>query len=220
VGLTVGALALAGCGTLTPRREGSRQTTTYLPLELGATWHYTITGDDGRRGSGTIRVDGIDYGGSNGAVPEYRVRADLLDATIWSWDDLEAGRVTREQEEVDDRTGTVLAEATYDPPITVLDEREAQLVEGAAWPEVFLDTTPNAKGRPKTKRAEAKWKVESVEDRVSVPAGTFVCLRVRRTQKHHPALVSWYAKGVGLVQQIGAGPLGDETLALTEANLP
>jgi hypothetical protein len=220
VGLTIGALALAGCGTMAPRREGSRHTASYLPLEVGAVWRYAIATDDGRHGTGTVSVDGVDYGGSNGAVPEYRVREELLGQTIWTWDDREAGRVAREQEEVDDPTGTVLAEETFDPPLTVLDERTERLAAGDRWPEVFLATTPNAKGHPKTKRAEVKWEVEATAEPVEVPAGTFSCLRVRRTWKHHPPLVSWYAKGVGLVKQTGAGSLGDEALTLLAARVP
>jgi hypothetical protein len=57
-------------------------------------------------------------------------------------------------------------------------------------------------------------------DQVSVPAGTFTCLRLRRAQKHRPPVISWYAKGVGLVKQQGAGPLGDQMLALVATHLP
>jgi hypothetical protein len=213
-------LAMGGCGTLPPRRTGIPPAASYLPLEVGALWRYAITTDDGRHGTGTVSVDGVDYGGSNGAVPEYRVREELPDETIWTWDDREAGRVAREQEEVDDRTGTVLAEETFDPPLTVLDESRERLAAGTRWPEAFLATTPNAKGHPKSKRAEVKWEVEAVAEPVQVPAGTFSCLRVRRTWKHHPPIVSWYAKGVGLVKQQGAGSLGDETLSLLAARVP
>ena len=81
-------------------RPRARPEASYLPLEVGAVWRYAITTDDGRRGTGTLSVDGIDYGGSNGAVPEFRLREQLLDETIWTWDDLEPGRVAREQQEV------------------------------------------------------------------------------------------------------------------------
>jgi hypothetical protein len=215
-----GPLALGGCSAVAHGREAVHREASYLPLEVGALWRYAITTDDGRSGTGSVTVDGVDYGGSSGAVPEYRVREDLLDGTVWTWDDREAGRVALDQEEIDDPTGTVLEEETYDPPITVVDERAERLAAGAKWPEAFLDTTPNAKGRPKSTRAEVKWEVESVADPVSVPAGTFTCLRLRRAQKHHPPLISWYAKGVGLVKQEGAGPLGDQTLTLVQARLP
>ncbi|HVV51312.1 MAG TPA: hypothetical protein VHO06_16705 [Polyangia bacterium] len=213
------ALLALGCGTVAARPY-ARPKTSYLPLEVGAVWRYAVSGDDGRQGTGTISVDGVDYGGSNGAVPEYRVREELPEETIWTWDDREAGRVAREQQEIDDRTGTVLAEETFDPPLTVLDEQPDRLAAGTKWPEAFLATTPNAKGHPRSRRAEVKWDVEALADPVTVPAGTFDCLRVRRTWKHHPPVVSWYAKGVGLVKQTGAGALGDETLALLAARVP
>jgi hypothetical protein len=220
VGLSVGVALAAGCGTLRAPPGGARPAASYFPLQVGAVWRYAITTDDARHGTGTVSVDGVDYGGSNGAVPEYRVREELPDKTIWTWDDREPGRLAREQEEVDDRTGTVLAEETFDPPLTVLDERPERLTAGTRWAETFLATTPNAKGRPKTRRAEVKWEVEALAEPVRVPAGEFTCLRVRRTWKHHPPLVSWYAKGVGLVKQTGAGSLGDETLSLLAARLP
>jgi hypothetical protein len=211
---------LTGCSAVAHGQEGAALAASYLPLEVGAVWRYAITSDDGRHGEGVVAVDGVDYGGPKGTVAEYRIREQLLDGTIWSWEWREAKRVALEQQEIDDRIGTVLGAESYDPPITVVDERAERLAVGAAWPEVFFGTSPNAKGHPKSKRGEAKWEVESLTDQVSVPAGTFTCLRLRRAQKHHPPLISWYAKGVGLVKQQGAGPLGDQTLALLTARLP
>ena len=213
----LGLLGSPGCSSVAHGHEGALAAS-YLPLEVGAVWRYAITRDDGRRGEGVVSVDGVDYGASN--VGEYRIREELLDGTIWSWEGREAKRVALEQEEIDDRDGNVLDEESYDPPITVVDEGTERLAVGAKWPEAFINTTPNAKGHPKSKRAEAKWEVESVTDQVSVPAGTFTCLRLRRAQKHHPPLISWYAKGVGLVKQQGTGRLGDQTLALVATHLP
>jgi hypothetical protein len=219
--MIVGLCCLAGgCSSVAQGHEGAALAASYLPLEVGAVWRYAITRDDGRRGEGVVSVDGIDHEGSTGGVAEYRIREELLDGTTWSWEGREAKRVALEQEEIDDRAGNVLEEESYDPPITVVDERAERLAVGAKWPEAFINTTPNAKGHPKSKPAVAKWEVESVTDQVSVPAGTFTCLRLRRAQKHHPPVVSWYAKGVGLVKQEGAGPLGDQTLALVAAHLP
>jgi hypothetical protein len=216
----LGVLGAPGCSSVAHGHEGAALAASYLPLEVGAVWRYAITRDDGRRGQGVVSVDGVDYGGSKGTLLEYRIREELLDGTIWIWEGREAKRVALEQEEIDDRTGAVLDEQSYDPPLTVVDERAERLAVGAAWPEAYINTSPNAKGHPKSKRAEVKWEVESLTDQVSVPAGTFTCLRLRRAQKHHPPLISWYAKGVGLVKQQGAGPLGDQTLALVAARLP
>ena len=215
-----GLFGLTGCSAVAHGQEGAALAASYLPLEVGAVWRYAITRDDGRRGEGVVSVDGVDYGGPNGGMAEYRVREDLLDANHLELGGARGERVVLEQEEIDDRAGNVVDEESYDPPITVVDERADRLAVGAKWPEAFINTAPNAKGHPKSKRAEAKWEVESVTDQVSVPAGTFTCLRLRRAQKHHPPLISWYAKGVGLVKQEGAGPLGDQTLALMATRLP
>lgn len=220
LGGLLGLLESPGCSSVAHGHEGAALAASYLPLEVGAVWRYAITRDDGRQGEGVVSVDGIDYAESSDGVAEYRIREELLDGTTWSWEGREAKRVALVQEEIDDRAGNVLDEESYDPPITVVDEQAERLAVGAKWPEAFIDTAPNAKGHPKSKHAEAKWEVESVTDQVSVPAGTFTCLRVRRAQKHHPPVLSWYAKGVGLVKQQGAGPLGDQTLALVAVHLP
>lgn len=216
--VALAGLLLGGCGAVRGQGPGALAGS-YLPLRVGAVWRYAVTADDGRTGGGAVRVDGLDYDAVDDGVA-YRIREDLLDGTTWLWETDKDGRVSCPQEEIDDPAGAVRDEETYDPPITVLDERASRLVEGASWPEAYLDTSPNLRGHPKTRRAEAKWQVESLADRVTVPAGTFTCLRVRRSRKHHPAMVSWYAKGVGLVKQTGAGLLGDQTLALVEAHLP
>jgi hypothetical protein len=215
-----GLWGITGCSAVAHGHEGAALAAKYLPLEVGAVWRYAITRDDGRRGEGVLSVDGVDYGGSQGGVAEYRIREELLDGTIWSWEQRDGTRVALEQEEIDDRAGDVVDEESFDPPVTVIDERPDRLALGAEWPEAFISTAPNAKGHPKSKRADARWQVEAVADQLSVPAGTFTCLRLRRTQKHHPPLISWYAKGVGLVKQQGAGPLGDQTLALTATRRP
>ncbi|HVZ89072.1 MAG TPA: hypothetical protein VHG72_19035 [Polyangia bacterium] len=212
------ASALGSCSAVRPQGRGAAAAD-YLPLRVGAAWRYAITGADGRAGTGTVLVDGLDYDAGVDGVVAYRIRQDLLDGTVWSWEREQDGRVACLQEEIDDPAGEIRDEETYDPPITVLDERADRLVDGAAWPEAYLDTEPNSHGHPKTKRAEVKWEVESLADQVTVPAGTFTCLRVRRAHKHHPTVTSWYAKGVGLVKQQGAGPLGDQTLALVEAHI-
>jgi len=219
-GLVVAALLGGGCGTVGRAGGPRRRSQSYLPLEVGTVWRYAITRDDGRRGWGTVRIEGVDYADSTSEATEYRVREDLLDGTIWSWDDRQPGLVRRKQEEIDDRSEMVVGEETYDPPGTVLDERAEHLTAGASWSEAYFDTTPNIKWRPKSKRVEVNWTVESLADQVTVPAGTFTCLRVRRVQKHRPAIVSWYARGVGLVRQTGAGALGDQTLALAEVHYP
>jgi hypothetical protein len=186
----------------------------YLPLSAGVTWTYRVSDDQGRSADRLARVEGRALWGDSSAGPVFRVRWELLDGDEVRWEQQSRDGVGCVQLEERDPAGDVLTEESYDPAETVVDERAARLAAGAAWSETFLETTPNYRGHPKTKSATVKWTVESTDDRVTVPAGTFTCLRVRRARKHRPPTISWFAKGVGLVKEVGGGPLGNLTFVL------
>ena len=121
-----------------------------------------------------------------------------------------------------DQTGAVLVDKQYAPPILVLDESAAHLVSGATWTEQYMETkTPSTK--KKATKETTDWTVEAVADTVTVPAGTYTCIRVRRnhTSSKTPSnTVSWYADGVGKVKETGAGAFNDETLELSAVTMP
>ena len=215
-----GLFALTGCSAVARGQEGAALAASYLPLQVGAVWRYAITAMTvaGERVSSASMESTTEVR----TAPRPNIGFAKISSfrTIWSWEERQEERVELEQEEIDDRAGNVIDEESYDSAHHRGRRGADRLAAGAEWPEAFINTAPNAKGHPKSKRAEAKWRVESVTDQVSVPAGTFTCLRLRRAQKHRPPLISWYAKGVGLVKQEGAGPLGDQTLALIATRLP
>jgi hypothetical protein len=200
-----------------PRAAAAGETATaltadYFPLRRGTAWTYEITDAGGRRGTGTARVEGLDL--SRSGQRAVVVRWDLLDGAIVSWDRVTRAGVVCDEQETRDLSDLVVSEDLYDPPATIVDERPARLEAGAEWSETIAETFPNARGRPRTKEVQVRWRTEAVDDEVTVPAGTFKCLRVRREAKHRPAAVAWYARGIGLVKETGAGRAGDETLLL------
>jgi hypothetical protein len=188
----------------------------YLPLRAGARWTYLVTDGRGRSAERVAQVEGPDLEWGGGA-PAFRVRWELLDGVVVTWERHTDAGVVRARAERQDPFGFVTAEEIYDPAAIVLDEEPQRLQAGAEWSETFMDTAPNDRGHPKSKRTVVRWAVESTDERVTVPAGSFSCLRVRRMSKHHPTTVSWYARDVGLVKETGAGLLGDEVLALVRA---
>jgi hypothetical protein len=213
-------LLAAGLAPACAPRAAAGETATaitadYLPLRPGAVWTYQITDGTNRTGTGHARVEGVDLSRSGEAA--LVVRWDLLDGTVVSWDRVTRAGVVCDEEEIRDRSDLVVSEEFYDPPATVVDECPARLAAGAEWSETIAHTFPNARGRPRTKELQVRWRTEAVDDLVTVPAGTFRCLRLRRAAKHRPPTVAWYARGVGLVKETGAGRTGDETLLLTGA---
>jgi len=216
------AVALAGACT---RLDGAAAAqpgdlADYMPLGPGTSWIYRVSDQRGRSRDLVTRVEGRAAwtGGLPGEV--LRVRSELLDGSVLRWEGRVGGGVGCAQEETRDAAGLVTMEEAYDPPATIIDERPPRLVAGAAWSETFMDTTPNYHGHPKSRPVVVKWTVESVDDRLTVPAGTFTCIRLIEARKHRQRRTFWYAKGVGLVKEVGAGPLGDQTLELVRATLP
>jgi hypothetical protein len=151
-----------------------------------------------------------------------RVHSTLLDGGTLSWEQSSGSTVVRFEEKQLDQAGSVTVDKQYAPPILVLDESHAHLAAGASWTEHYDETkAPSAKG--KTSHETTDWTVEAAAESVTVPAGTYSCLRVRRrhvSSKTPSDSTTWYAPGVGKVKETGAGPLNDQTLELAAVQIP
>jgi hypothetical protein len=213
-----GALA-AGCvASGSAGRPDPGAASGYLPMRPGSSWTYRVSDERGRSADRVARVEGLAPEDAGSADPVFLLRWDLLDGAEILWAERTPTGVACVQAESRDAGGMVTTEDAYDPPETIVDERPDHLAAGAKWSETFVETAPNYKGHPRLRNAVVKWTVEATDERVTVPAGTFTCLRVRRTRKHRAPATYWFARGVGLVKETGAGPLGDETLALVRAD--
>ena len=91
-----------------------------------------------------------------------------------------------------------------------LDETPAHLAAGVTWQEpITITQTLPAGGAPITAQVTVTWTVDAVNESVTVPAGTFSCLRVHRVEP--PSTVDttggdnvfWFARGVGKVKETG-----------------
>ena len=215
-----GAGCSGGSGTVTGD-PGAASGKNYLPLSVGASWTYAVTAATGMTGQGTITVEAAENAPGDGQSA-LRVHTVLLDGGTIAWQQSTGAGVVRLEEKQLDQTGAVLVDKQYAPPILVLDESAAHLVSGATWTEQYMETkTPSTK--KKATKETTDWTVEAVADTVTVPAGTYTCIRVRRnhTSSKTPSnTVSWYADGVGKVKETGAGAFNDETLELSAVTMP
>ncbi len=204
--LGVVTVIVAGCGGGGGGNGGS---TSYLPMATGNTWDYTLTlapgmvpaqipgGQEFPYNESVIGTFVADLQGT-----EYYVVQARRDAVgqhperIWQQlrrEDAQAiyARVSL----LDPDTGVVIG--AYDLPILMLPPTLGQIWTDPEFPEDTFTTS-------------------AVAEQVTVPAGTFTCVRVdwerdrERAQQRegesplHITVRSWYARGVGLVR--------DETL--------
>ncbi len=224
--LLVVSATLAGCGSGMATAPTSVAMTdaaaagNYLPLAVGMSWTYNITSTSGTTGQGTTSVEANDTAPMAG-LPAMRVRSGLLDGNTLSWEQTSGSTIVRVEEQQLDQSGSVVVDKQYMPAIIVLDESPAHLTAGATWTEDYKQLkTPSTKG--KATKEEAQWTVESIDDMVTVPAGTYSCIRVRRvhsTSKTPSNTVSWYAAGIGRVRETGAGANNDQTLELASTSM-
>jgi hypothetical protein len=196
---------------------------TYFPLAVGATWTYRITNPAGATADKMTTVEALEPSNGTSGPVAFRTRNEALDGTTINWEQVTGVAVVRYRQHVLDATATAVLDKTYAPSSVVFDESGPHLVPGTIWSETYAQTQVPVGGQPKTSQETVKWTLEAVDDVVTVPAGVFTCLRVRR---HHSSSmnpadeVTWYAAGTGRVKETGAGTLSDETKELVTVRLP
>jgi hypothetical protein len=194
----------------------------FFPLTVGATWTYRVSNPAGAAANRMTAVEAMEPAGGTAGPVAFRIRNEALDRTTINWEQL-SGVVVRYRQSTLDAAAKLLLDKTYTPSSSVFDESGAHLVAGATWNEIYAETQVPTTGLPKTSEERVKWALEAVDDVVSVPAGTFTCIRVRRhhaSSKNPVDEVTWYATGIGSVKETGAGSLSDETRELVSVNLP
>lgn len=220
------ALSVVGCGqgggTAANTPDGSIISSTisaapgeYLPLTVGRTLMYQVTSAAGSVSQHPTTVETSEPSPTAG-TPSFRIRAELPEGVTLRWEQTQGGVVVRYEERTLDGSSNVTLTTVYTPSSVVLDESATHLTAGATWVEMYSQLkTPSKKG--KSTQEKVQWSVLAVDEAVTVPAGTFSCVKVQRihtSSKNLTPEVTWYASGIGKVKETGAGPSNDETLEL------
>ncbi|MSP17291.1 MAG: hypothetical protein EXR73_11920 [Myxococcales bacterium] len=214
--LLLASLLLASCGTgdpVTPdagalAADALPAAQRYLPLATGNSWTYRVSDPaGGPPEQKTSTIEALeDVGGTKAGVIAFRVLTEKLDGSTTSWQEDLGDRVVRHHEIARDLAGAVTSEETYDPAKLRLDESAAHLVVGASWSDVYteISTDPVTGATTPVTKTEA-WSVVAVDESVTVPAGTFSCLRVRRmgSAVGQSDKTYYFARGVGKVKETG-----------------
>lgn len=179
----------------------------YLPLALGASWTYHVfdlsTAEEGDKTSTVEALE--DVGGRKAGVCAYRVRTEKINGVTVTWQQDTGQAVARHHEESYDLSEALRDEEWYEPYKVRLDEAPARVVLGAEFPEEYEETHVDASGNEIVDTRSIDWTVEAVDDEITVPAGTFPCLRIRHTGTvpGQSDKLFWFAVGVGKVKEQG-----------------
>jgi hypothetical protein len=176
----------------------------YLPLATGATWTWHVVHDDGDPPP-YDKVSTVEAFEKVGDIMAYRVRTDGNDGDTVSWQEDTGSAIRRVREQSFDPTGTLLSDQSYTPYKLRLDEQNDHLVVGATYTESYTEIETDAQGGTTSVAKTEVWTVEAIDESVTVPAGTFACLRVHRigTDPGEADKVYWFARGIGKIKESG-----------------
>ncbi len=213
----------AGTGPWVPLTVGSRWT--YQVTEADGTVRSKVQGVMGSvpvGGTGPFQdtmafrlVTGTSYGDKMGDVSFQAV----VDSRLVRFRELS----------IDAGSGKLKNETFWDPPKLRVDDTMEHTVIGAKWPESYtehvLDTANAAPDAAASDDAGAPadagdptdaaivdtatplmdlWSVVAVSDPVTVPAGTFNAIKLKRIQQETATIkYFWFARGIGKVKEAG-----------------
>lgn len=211
-----GSLALA-CGTKDPGDDDddtstppptSTPTGRLLPAKIGASWTYRVTDADGVVSTKVHSIEALeDVGGRKAGVTAFRFRTEKDNGSTVSWQEDRTTSIVRHREQSYDASGALEAEEYYDPGKVRVDESTEHLTSGAAWEEAWTEVRIDPVEGEASSPRSAAWTVEAATETVTVPAGTFTCVRLRRVSTNESGLGSdktfWFAPGVGKVKETG-----------------
>ncbi len=209
--------ALAACGGETPDAPADAAppgadaippAERYLPLAMGASWTWTVTPTaPAAPYQKTSSVEAFeDIGGSKAGIMAFRVRTIGDDGVTVSWQEDTGSRILRHREQTFSVGQVLLSDQVYVPHKLRLDESNDHIVLGASFTETYteIETDPTT-GATMTSAKSETWTVEAVDEPVTVPAGPYDCVRVRRIGNSGAASdkLFWFAKGVGKIKETG-----------------
>lgn len=223
---TMLALTLPACGDDAPPDDGDGGVVTcttpvterYLPLVVGRSWTYDTSDMGGPNVVKTSTVEALeDVGERKTGVTAYRVRTGKSggQGDVVSWQEDRCTSIVRHREQNFDVNDTLLTDQFYVPGKLRVDESAEHTTLGATWTTAYTEVEVDPILGTMTVSKNETWTVEAVDEMVTTPAGTFTCLRVRKTTSGTADKIYWFAKGFGKIRE-----MGEQTEILTGYTMP
>jgi len=206
------AALLSGCGPGNAACPGDGSDR-YLPLAVGAQWSYSVVEQGIPPGTKTNVVEAQEtLTGSKAGVSAFRVRTTKQgEGDHVSWQEVAGDRVLRHREVTYTTSGTEQIEELYLPSRLRVDQTTAHSSASASWTEAYMERTTSlvTQTTPVEVDKDETWTVLSASEVITVPAGSFTTLKVRKVSTAGGVAGSdktyWYARGIGKVKEVGAG---------------
>jgi len=185
---------VAACGTEDPN-PGRKES--LFPVAVGNKWVYRIQDADGEKPIKTQTVTGTAADGAFTFVTERGVDGQRESVSVQKIDD--EGRLVRisERSIFQDNEIERIAYVPYDIRVDT-DSYEI----GGQYSQTYTEDHDPSDMIPDVTKTQT-FTIEEVDEVITVPAGTFRCIKIRRTSQDGPAKTYWYAIGIGKVQEIG-----------------
>jgi hypothetical protein len=185
--------------------DGGVSTGALQPWKEGNRWTYRVT-DNGTTSLKVTTVGPAEPVGGTG--PNAQKLANKVttdndgDKTI-SWQAVEGESLVRYREQsFSKKTGALTLEEHWDPFKLHVDSSAAHITPGQSWTVEYSETKLPAGGTATTKAERDVWKVDGVNQPITVPAGTFSAIVLIKSggtsQKTY-----WYVPGIGKVKETG-----------------
>lgn len=185
--------------------------TRLYPLVTGATWTYRFTAPLETTNQ-TVRVDEPETVADTNVTAFKVVTEKAHGVVVTSWIEDTGSQIIRHRELSIDGDGDSFGDERFTPGRPLIDEVDKHLDAGSSWKTHFKDTITDSGGTYQDCKSD-QWELESADDVVNVPAGTFHAVKLTRVDS---GTTTWYARGVGRVKQTG----GTTTFELLDYAIP
>lgn len=177
-----------------------------MPLATGNTWTFRVVDPEVSTKTQTVG-DLEDVGGMHAGTQAFRMTTTKPNGEVLSWQADTGTGVVRYAEQ--DNSGTNTTAEEYTPFRTRVDESDLHTAQGAMWTEDYTEHVSENGGAVTTTSKSETWTVMAVDELVTVPAGEFCALHLRRTSTAGGIDGSdksyWFVRGVGKVKEVSAG---------------
>jgi hypothetical protein len=179
----------------------------FLPLSVGISWTYDVT-DLSAPGLPSVQKDNSveayeDIGGRKAGTMAFRLRTEKDNGYTLSWQEDRCTSVVRHREQSYDSAGLMESDQFYMPAKLRVDEGTEHMVPGASWTVSYQEVEVDPVAGETTVSKDETWSVVAVGESVTVPAGTFSTLHVRKVTSGDADKQFWFAAGVGKIKEEG-----------------